>query len=90
MPKCQHLLNRRYCAQDKLWGPTVPRRPAPCAIRPGSPEYCPEAECPWRESPIMAVPVSHISNAESYPSQLPSGTLRVKGLRQEMEVSDGV
>ena len=64
MPKCQHLLNRRYCAQDKLWGLTVPRRPAPCAIRPGSPEYCPEAECPWRESPIMAVPVSHISNAE--------------------------
>ena len=98
MTKCQHLLNRRYCAQDKLWGLTVPRRPAPCAVRPGAEGYCSEAECPWRDRPKMAVPVLHpvkdISNAESYPSQLPQGELRVSGLRQrgimEMEESDAV
>lgn len=92
-PKCQHLLNRRYCGMDYLMEQHVPRRPAACAGRPGTDGYCSEDECPWRDRKKMAVPVAHINNAESYPSQSPSGTLRVSGLRQrgilEMEESDG-
>ena len=93
-PNCQHLLNRRYCAQDKLWGLTVPRRPAPCAIRPGTEGYCSEAECPWRDRKKMAVPHVEYGKAESYPSYLPQGELRVRGLHQrgilDMEESDGL
>lgn len=81
MNRCQHLLNRRYCGMDYLFEEHTPRRPAPCVCSPHSPQYCSEAECPWRGRKKMAVPVAHISNAESYPSQLPTGTLRIKGRR---------